>query len=415
MYFRPFFFLPLILVPLHAQAVDTIPSKTAEKEYSLIIQDTPSALFTMRQSNESFLSIYRLGVNEINRHFPRKTAFAVQAVLSSIFFLPLTHEEGHRSILTNEGIGSISKPYFNIHGAAYVAGVSDATLIALRNNNLPVYTRIYTAGLESDYALLLREKSLLSWKEDSYDVLWVEYFMRKISLVSYYAMGLFHYNIGLQEENDELKRDIAGHDVYGAIRSLYHPTTMEFKRYVDYKDLLPDERRFVKRVGWRSFINLLDPSLLLRKDLKFKNRYFLNFGFGYSMAPFGDFIDEHFWLKTNDLKLHLYFRQYENQRHWFPAGGVDVAANPLKNLYTTVALHGWLQPKDFSFTQPEGQFGGAVDILCKYRFPIHRKNSRLTGVSVNVSLIAKTQGFLPEEVVMNRHWGLRLGTSIWVR
>ena len=186
--------------------------------------------------------------------------------------MPLTHEEGHRSILTHQDIGAISKPFFNKQGAAYVSGVTDQTLIALRENNLPVFTRMYTAGLESDYMLLLREKSLLSWKEEDYDVLWFEYFARKMNLIGYYTMGLFRYNIGIVEEENELKRDIVGHDVYGAIRSLHNPG-MAYQRYVDYRDLLPEERRFANRVGLRSFINLIDPALFF-KEFQLRDNFF---------------------------------------------------------------------------------------------------------------------------------------------
>ena len=154
-----------------------------------------------------------------------------------------------------------------------------------------------------------------------------------------------------------MKRDIVGHDVYGAIRSLHNPT-MEYKRYVDYKDLLPEERKFVKRVGWRSLINFLDPTILLKKGFCIKDKYLFNFGLGYTMAPFGDFIDEHFWLKTPNLKTHFYLRQYQNKNNWFPALGVDFTDVSLfKNFTSTIALHGWSQPKDFSFTQSEGLLG----------------------------------------------------------
>jgi hypothetical protein len=73
------------------------------------------------------------------------------------------------------------------------------------------------------------------------------------------------------------------------------------------------------------------------------------------------------------------------------------------------------QPEDFSFTQSKGQYGGAIDVLFKYRIPIKSGNNRLTGFSINLGFIAKTKGFLPEEVFMDKHFGIRLGTSVWVQ
>lgn len=391
-------------------SLDTIQ----EKEISFIIQDKPTALLTMRQSNENFLSIYRLAINGLNKSFSSKKSMIAQLLLQSLFFMPLTHEEGHRSILTNEEIGAISRPYFNRNLAAYVTGVTDQTLIDLRNNNLPVAVRTYTGGLESDYNMLLRENSLLNFEQESMKVLWIEYFIRKFSMVSYYSIGLLKYNINLEQESNELKRDIAGMDVYGAIRALHNPT-MNFKRYVDYDDLLASERQFVKRVGWRSMINLIDPTLFMKKSIKINSTTSLNFNLGYSMSPFGDFIDEHFWIKTNKLKMHFYLRQFQNRTNWFPAFGGDINdISPFKNVYTTLMLHGWQQPTNLSFTEKKGDFGGAADVLCKYRFNV-RKKSHLSGISLNMGLIVKTQGFLPEEVEMDQHLGFRLGTSIWLK
>jgi len=385
-----------------------------DKEISFIIQDTPSAHYSMRQSNENCLSLYRFAINEINNSFSNKYGTLAQLLLQSIFFLPLTHEEGHRSILTNADIGSISRPYFNKNLAAYVTGVTDQTLIDLRNNNLPVAVRVYTGGLESDFTLLLRENSLINFGQESMKVLWIEYFVRKFSLVSYYSLGLLKYNVNLKQESNELNRDIAGMDVYGAIRALYNPT-MNFKRYIDYNDLLEPERQFVKRVGWRSLINLIDPTLFMGKSIKINNKTSLNFNLGYSMSPFGDFIDEHFWLKTNKLKTHFYFRQFQNKTNWFPAFGVDINdIRPFKNSYLEAAVHGWQQPTNLSFLETTGTFGGAIDLLFKYRFAILKKSS-FSGISLNMGLIAKTKGFLPEEVEMNQHLGIRFGTSIWIK
>ncbi|GHT40364.1 hypothetical protein AGMMS49965_08520 [Bacteroidia bacterium] len=397
-------------------AQDSIPFQepVVEKEYPFIIQDSPAALFTMRQSNEDFLSLYRLGMNEVNKAFSSKVSYITQALFQMIFFQPLTHEEGHRSILTDAGIGSISRPFFNEYGAAYVTGVSDQMLKHLRQTNLPIFTRMYIGGVESDYTFQLREASLLNFGDESFQVLWMEYLLRKIGVVGYYTMGLLKSDAVVEEEPNELDRDIAGMDIYGAVRALHNPT-MEFKRYVNYADLQPEEIEFVKRVGWRSLLNLVDPTLFFHKGFNIKDKFHANFSLGYSMAPFGDFIDEHFWLRTRSLKTHFYFRQYENKDTWFPAFGVDFSDIPIANRWSsTVALHGWSQPEDLSFTQTKGKLGGGIDLLFKYRFPIRSKGN-CTGISINVGIIAKTQGFLPEELAMESHSGIRLGTSFWFK
>ena len=106
----------------------------------------------MKQYDTNYLSAYRMLSRELVDRVSWPTATILQLGLT-LFTAPLTHEEGHRSILTTKGIGSISRPYFDGNLAAYVEGVTDATLIALRDSDLPSYIRLHTAGLESDYVL----------------------------------------------------------------------------------------------------------------------------------------------------------------------------------------------------------------------------------------------------------------------
>lgn len=392
---------------------DSIPASKTEKEYSFIIVDSPARLYTMRQFNENYLSTYRIGISALNTVVPKKTSAIIQAGLTGLLLMPLTHEEGHRSILTNEKIGSVSQPYFNKDLAAYVKGVRDQELIQLRDTKLPVYIRLHTAGLESDYALLLRSASLLNWKRETKDVLWTEYFIRKVSMVSYYAMGLFKVNAGIEEEKNELNRDIVGHDIYGAIRHLHRPD-MEFYRYTNYEDLTSVEKKFVKRVGFRSLLNLLDPLLMGKTGFNFKGNN-VNLNLGYGMVPFGDYIDQHFWISNNSFDTHFYLRQFENRNTWFPAFGAEAAnISLLKNLQSDISLHGWIQPEDMAFNTSSGKAGGAVDVVLKYRF-FKQNGQKINGLSANLGIVAKTKGFLLEEVNLDNHVGIRLGMSIWLQ
>lgn len=398
-----------MLFTLSAYANDSIPPQIKEKEYSFIIQDSPATLFTMRQSNENCLSIYRLAINALNKSVPPKASLIAQGV-GSLFFITLTHEEGHRSILTYKNIGSISKPYFNSKGAAYVTGVTDADLKLLRDTDLPDYIRLHTAGLEADYSMLLKESSLLNWQEEDKQVLWVEYVMRKLSLVAYYSFGLLKYDADLKEESNERNRDIVGHDVYGAIRHLHRPD-MNFYRYTQYSDLTKEERHFVKRVGWRSLLNLIDPVIIGKTGFVVNANCNINFNLGYGMAPFGDFIDQNFWIRNNHVRAHFYLRQFENKNTWFPAFGGDFSSIKFfKDINIDMAFHCWRQPDSMSFTQSSGEIGGAIDVLCRYYFPFNKKHT-IKGLSLNVGILAKTKGFLLEEMSLDNHIGLRFGTS----
>ncbi|NQT92590.1 MAG: hypothetical protein HQ559_07510 [Lentisphaerae bacterium] len=366
----------------------------------------------MKEFNENYLSTYRYGVRLMNEESPL-ASMLLQLGLTSLFFVPLTHEEGHRSVLTKEGIGSISKPYFDSDGVARVVGVRDEDLKGLRDTELPTFIRLHTAGLESDAALLNRAETLCAFNQEHLDVLWIEYVIRRLNQVLYYASSLFEYEVGIEEEANELDRDIVGHDVYGAIRHLHRPT-MDFSRYTDYDDLTSEERDFADRVGLRSLVNLVNPLLVRRPNWNLRPNIKWSFGLGYSMCPFGDYLEQNVWFLIRErTRLHCYVREFENQDDWFLGMGlrlVDCAVSD--RLTCSIGVHVWDQPKDLSFVESIGEVGGAVDVLLRYRIFTRCGDGRRRSASVDIGVVSKTPGFLPEEAFLDGRTSLRLGFSL---
>jgi len=402
----------LLFVSLGAFSQAEDSASKAARYYPIILQDSPSKLFTMRQFNQNYLSGYRLMVRGLNSTIKNpKYVDLLQLGMQAFFLMPLTHEEGHRSILTAKGIGSISQPFFNSQGAAYVNGVTDITLQNLRDNDLPTYIRLHTAGLESDYMLTVREETIGSFEQDDFNNFKWEYLVRKMAIMQYYLIGLFKYDKDLKEEANELNRDIVGLDTYGAARHLFRPT-MPFQRYTRYKELIGEEKRFINRAGYRSLLNLLNPLMVGRYNFKLNDNTRINAGMGYTMAPFGDFIDENVWIKHRNTNLHVYFRQFQNKSTWFPAFGVGLYDYKLtKSLRCDVVGHYWSQPKDFDFRTSRSFSGGAVDATLRYF--LFSNLGAVQAISVDLGLMVKTKGYLPEEVDMEKGVGMRFGLSLY--
>lgn len=404
------FFFVLLSVGAYSQKIDT--TSKVVRYYPLIIQDSPSKLFTMRQFSQNYLSGYRLMVRGLNATIKNpKYVDLMQLGMQAFFLMPLTHEEGHRSILTDKGIGSISQPFFNSQGAAYVNGVTDNVLQNLRDNNLPTYIRLHTAGLESDYMLTLREETIGSFAQDDFSNFKWEYWVRKMAIMQYYLIGLFKYDMDLKEESNELDRDIVGLDTYSAARHLFRPT-MAFHRYTRFNELTGEEKRFIRRAGYRSLLNLANPLMVGRYNFKINELTRINAGMGYTMAPFGDFIDENIWIKHRNTNLHIYFRQSQNKATWFAAFGAGLYDYQLsKSLRCDVAGHFWLQPKELDFNTSKSFSGGALDATLRYMlFP---DLGKVQAISVDLGVMAKTKGFLPEEVNMEKGVSMRFGLSLY--
>lgn len=404
----------LLVLISSLQSIASAQNDTISKRYSFIVQDTPSQLFTMRQFNESYLSGYRMLSKELDEKINPRWSALVQFGINSLFLMPLTHEEGHRSILTSKGIGSISQPYFNSKGAAYVNGVTDAELLNLRNSDLPTYIRLHTAGLESDYMLTRRVETILAYGFDDYNSCYIEYFTRKLSHISYYAMSVFPvFEPNLKEESNELDRDIVGHDVYGAVRHIHRPN-MSFYRYTRYNDLTTTEKNYIGKVAALSLLNLVHPAIVKKPNFKIGDNSAISAGMGFNMAPFGSFIDENIWFRYGtSIYSHLYVREYFNSAGVFMAGGISLADLKVSRwMMISVDLHGWQQPARLSFVESAAELGGALNCTAKMLFRF-KNPGHFSAFSLDIGGIIKTAGYLPEELNMDRSAGFRLGFSMY--
>jgi hypothetical protein len=369
----------------------------------------------MRQIDQDYLSGYRLFADLVDRNFSPVLSYVIQGVFDYCFFKTLTHEEAHRSILVGEDIGAVSHAFPFEKRSGYVDGVTDATLQNLRDTEFPTFIRLHTAGFESDYMLATREEALMALGDESPRVLLVEYLIRKVAIIRYFTEGLFHHDTDGPEEANELERDIVGNDLYGAIRHLFRPA-MPYVRYTRLADLTGQERRYLRRVEWRTFLNLANANVIGVSGFRLSPDVVVNLGLGHCLGPFGDFIDEKVWLAGGRaIKVSAYLREFENLDHWFLGGGIGLVDYPLvKRVAVSAMVHYWNQPAGLSFTERTGRPGGAIDVTGRYKFPL-RPGGRVDFLSLDLGLICKSAGFLPEELALDRHFGLRCGLTLGFR
>ena len=128
-------------------------------------------MVSMKNANTFVLSSNGLLANSIFSDKNKTIYNYTSLFITSLLLQPITHEEGHRSVLTELNIGAISQPIFDKNMVAKVTGVTDTTLKNLRDTNLPSYIRLHTAGLESDFTYLNSLNSKLSFEEGNTSIL----------------------------------------------------------------------------------------------------------------------------------------------------------------------------------------------------------------------------------------------------
>lgn len=390
------------------------------KFYNYNFYEGKNYLFTMNQSNDLMLNSIRFIGGSINdkplSKKEKKLYSSGLALFTALIGQAITHEEGHRSVLSELGIGSLSEPIFDKHLVAKVTGVTDETLMNLRNNDLPNYIRLHTAGLESDFAYLRKSDAYFNFNEEKHLVLYPDYLMRKLGTQFYYLTNLFSMKSGIKESDDpELKRDIVGHDLYGMIRHLHRPT-MEFYRYTERNDLTTEEKSYANRMAYMSFLNFLNPNIwkegnyTLSKDLK------ANFSVNYSLAPFGDFVEQNAYLTIKDkYKINPYFRQYFNKSYTFLAGGVNLHNYAFHNnkILLNSSIDFWNQPKNLEFRNKEAVFGFGIKTELAIKFSNWSNNTKSAYFNIGASY--KSNGFIPEAPSLEEDFRILLGVVLSIK
>ena len=305
----------------------------------------------------------------------------------------VSHEEGHRSVLTTNKIGSISSPFFDEKGVAMVKGVLDSSIIKLRDKKLPSYLRLYTAGLESDYLIVENCNELIAFEEDNVKNVLPSLIIRNTAILSYFLTAVVpSLSPEVLEDKDELSNDIVGHDIFGAVKNLHRPYA-SFKRYTNHSDLVQNEKEHLNRMAFGSLLNLLSPTYL---KFKYKETTF-RAGGGYALVPFGELFQLSLWMKSKHkigVGLLLYKSLYNYGK------GINIVWKDLKlrkDLNISFRSSVFQQPKKLRYSDSQMFVGGLINTQLKYRF-----NNIIRGkVSVFLSHTYKTKGFVVGESFLN--------------
>ena len=382
-----------------------------KKYYNFSIIDG-SKMLTMKQTNQLAQESNRLFGNLVIKDKKSEKYFFLGTLLtSSLILQPVTHEEGHRSMLTENNIGSISQPIFDKNMVAKVVGVTDATLKNLRDTNLSTYIRLHTAGLESDFTYLNSLNSKLSFEEEEYKYVKGDVLARNLGVSLYYLTSFINRKFSLDEfKSPELERDIVGHDIWGMIRHINRPD-MEFHRYTTWDELTSKEKKMANRIAFFSLVNFLNPNLIGIRNYTLKNGNKLGFNIGYSLAPFGEYFQQnvYYYIPNKKLKLNPYLIEYFNNEKVFLAGGIKLVNYEIHpKILLNSSLDVWSQPENLSYISSKGKLGAGVHINGAYKI-LDINEGKSKSLFVNLGFSAKSKGFIPEAPSLKEDFRINMG------
>lgn len=300
------------------------------------------------------------------------------------------HEEWHRAVLTRHGKASYDGVYHWDVGAGMIAvdHVSDADLAALKARHPADFTRLMSAGLESETesARLMRRNDFFLGHRSGYDA--IEWWSAGLN-------GTFYLLACATEELDgELKRanlreprqnqrDFTGLDFRAWVHDMRHPGEAYadgprgrphplgngFDRYLLYSDLSSGEISYLKLQTGLSLLNLISPQMIGRDWLPGKNPWtgegFLwNFGLMHHLAPFGYAVGGDYLVRRGKWSLAFTAQGFVNGETVLPGLGAEVFRYPVSvgtvPVYVTCGATAWMQPEAQSYRATTPEPGGAL-------------------------------------------------------
>jgi len=370
---------------------------------------------------------YNIGSTELTPFQQRLSVIGFDVVAT---FLPLgtawQHEEWHRAVMGQYGIDSYNEVYefqFFVETIA-VSRVKDEDLIWLKRNHPADMVRLHSAGIEADYELALAlEKDQFFYDSPTWDVatLWLNY-SNSIGYIRVCASNKSNEITSRlldSEDQNIAARDFTGLDCNAWVYDLYrpdepyanrgtHPSGVGINRYIDYSRLSNVERNYLRRQASLSLLNLFDPFLLGIRRFSLngeKQRWHWNASLRHHLTPFGYNIGINVFYMKDGVNLFTTFNYFAvKNRHYFGLDGTLLNL-PISHSRSHASLRAavWQQPENLLFYDEEGRLGGLLSATANHK------------VSDNwelfAQLSAKSQGWVPGEVALNREASVKLGLS----
>lgn len=382
--------------------------------YDFIVADQPNQFLTIRQNIANTQSGYRLFSKKSRTDFSSLTNFIVQTTSLLLVIIPFEQANSYRAVLTFNKIGSTYHPFSLISiPEPSITGLTDKQLAMLKEENTNQFTRLYSVGIESNYLWLNKmEQNIFFGNEDLQNVKY-DYIIRKILSYSYHLPSLLPgLSSSITNNGAELDQRITNINIYSYARSIFNDTSA-FKRNVEYADLSDNEKNYLRRVAFLSFLNLVSNFTVGVESISLSPSTKMAFSLSQLLSPLGEVYCQDFWFKNGrGLKSRVTFRQIINNEKIFPGAFFGLYDMKLRNtLRFDLSANIWTQPEHLSFKDKKDSFGGSTEVALHYLIK-PRKTSNIKLVAFDFSALYKSRGFVPSILDLREQLIISAGFSL---
>ncbi len=334
------------------------------------------------------------------------------------------HEEFHRAVMSSRHIYSYDEVWkFGKGLDIAVTNVKDEDLVYLKANHPADQVRLSAAGVEGEYAFLLRMREDNFFRQTGYPFLGIS-LLGTIHAVSYVNLPFTERfnsitdSILAHDRDNILARDFTGWDFSAWVYDLFTPEELYedrgtwpgglgIKRPVKESDLTAEMKDFLRETGNMQYLNFISPFMIGINRIQLKPGYFFNFALRSIPTSFGYYAGGDFFLDFNDRQVLLNLGINRSKSLILPSVDVtyyNIIRREDSRFSANVNLSGWLQPKDQLFAADKASPGMAVGV--QPRFDIGER------FTIMADLSYKTKGWVFGNPYLDEKLTFRLGFGL---
>ncbi len=372
-----------------------------------ISSQTPKDIFTFAQNTVSL----NAGLNYLLPKKINPTIGLLTATMINYLALnPLEELEVERKILSINNLkGKINPIPINNWDKSYFYDINSQQLNQFKNSNYFDFMKLHNIRNEYHHtkAKLIEEeivKADMSKKSNLINYLFVyssSLFLSRFSNVFISPMK------EIQDKNTDKTPIII--DVNKSwVKYLFNPK-QNFDSHITSRMLTDKEKRYLKRTGYLSWLNLLSPQLFGLRKLNITENWKGTLSLSYLRVPFGEQIEQNLWFSYKNQLNGLFLRQYINhEKVGFGIGYklYDWKLNNNFNLTSTIDY--WLQPKNLSFYDKTFSSGFHIGQDLEWKLLLD-KYTQQNKLSLFIGYDFKTHGYQPNNLQIKKQFKINAG------
>jgi hypothetical protein len=189
-----------------------------------------------------------------------------------------------------------------------------------------------------------------------------------------------------------------------------HPSGNGIARYITWEQLNDDERQYLVKQGWLSYLNIFSPLYYGFNSIPLgKSSFEGNFALHHYLTSFGSDIPVQIFLKKEPFNMLFTYHNYQNYENYFPAIEAELVEYPLQitpefGLLLSPRILLGVQPKDQEFKTSEAEFFGLAGLRADFAVSEH--------ILPFIDFSAKTAGWLAGNEYLNANVSVNLGVSL---